>query len=118
VRRELIESCSLTASFIKVEILLIWLENLDLVWKCKFTARKLSDPLAFLRGRTARVRPLCRGFSTISSCEAAQQAPLLLLNQRTLSLRIYFGFKDPILLSLLEALMLKTTFLQSWQFFY
>lgn len=77
VRKELAESRSLTACFIKVETSLILLENPDLVWVWKFPVRKLSNPLAFLWRRESSVWPPHRDRSNTQLCEAAQQ-PLLL----------------------------------------
>lgn len=111
VRKELIESCSLTACFIKVEILLILLENPNLFWMWKFTVWKLNNLLTFLWWMKAPA-PTC---TSIQLCEAAQPQ-LLFLNQYTLPLHIYFGFKDPILLSSWRLSCLKK--LQSWQIFY
>lgn len=53
VRKDLTESCSLTACFIKVEILLILLENPDLFRMWKFTMWKLNNLLTFLWWRKA-----------------------------------------------------------------
>lgn len=44
--------------------------------------------------------------------------PLLLFTEQCmLSLHVYFGPEDPVLLGLLDVLGLKATFLRPWQFF-
>lgn len=119
VRKELAESRSLTACFVKVEISLILLENPDLVgcenslWESQVTRLLSYDegkPVCGPRTETAAT-PSCARRPNSPCCYSRTL-------RCTLSLHIYFGFEDPILLSLLEALMLKTTFLQSWQMLY